>query len=213
MKYQGIIFDLDGVLCSTDRYHYIAWKQMADRIGVPFDETVNQRLRGISRKESLNIILEKSEKIYSEEEKDALAAEKNESYRSLLSSMTSDDCSDEVRITLWKLRQRGMKLAIGSSSRNAPLILERLSLRESFDAVVDGNDIKHSKPDPEVFCLAAKRLALSPSVCLVVEDAVAGIEAGTAGGFDTAALGDAARCPTCTYRLEHFRQLLELTER
>lgn len=213
MKYQGIIFDLDGVLCSTDCYHYAAWKQIADRIGVPFDETVNHRLRGISRLESLNIILEKSKKEYSQQEKEVLAAEKNEIYRSLLVSMTADDCSEEVRITLWKLRQRGIKLAIGSSSRNTPLILERLSLGESFDAIADGNDIKRSKPDPEVFLLAARRLSLTPKDCLVVEDAVAGIEAGSAGGFDTAAVGDAVRSPKCTYRLDHFRQLLNIVQR
>ena len=158
MKYKGIIFDLDGVICFTDKYHYQAWKAMADQIGVYFDEQINNRLRGVSRMESLDIILERCSRKYSMEEKEALAAEKNKRYRELLSGMTPDDLSDEVKETLDKLRANGAKLAIGSSSKNAKMILSRIGLEGYFDAVSDGTNISRSKPDPEVFLKAAEFL-------------------------------------------------------
>lgn len=212
MKYKGIIFDLDGVICSTDEYHYRAWKQLADRIGVPFDRTVNNRLRGVSRMESLEIILEKSPVAYSEAEKQAMAAEKNELYRTLLAQMSPRDLSDEVRETLERLRAAGLRLAIGSSSKNTPLILGRIGLDNWFDAVSDGNNIIRSKPDPEVFLKAAGMLQLSPADCLVVEDALSGAQAGHAGGFAVACVGDAADHGAGDYNLKTFRELLQVTE-
>lgn len=212
MKYKGIIFDLDGVICSTDEYHYRAWKQLADRIGVPFDRTVNNRLRGVSRMESLEIILEKSPVAYSEAEKQAMAAEKNELYRTLLAQMSPRDLSDEVRETLERLRAAGLRLAIGSSSKNTPLILGRIGLDNWFDAVSDGNNITCSKPDPEVFLKAAGMLQLSPADCLVVEDALSGAQAGHAGGFAVACVGDAADHGAGDYNLKTFRELLQVTE-
>lgn len=212
MKYKGIIFDLDGVICSTDEYHYRAWKQLADRIGVPFDRTVNNRLRGVSRMESLEIILEKSPVVYSEAEKQAMAAEKNELYRTLLAQMSPRDLSDEVRETLERLRAAGLRLAIGSSSKNTPLILGRIGLDNWFDAVSDGNNITRSKPDPEVFLKAAGMLQLSPADCLVVEDALSGAQAGHAGGFAVACVGDAAAHGAGDYNLKTFRELLQVTE-
>lgn len=212
MKYKGIIFDLDGVICSTDEYHYRAWKQLADRIGVPFDRTVNNRLRGVSRMESLEIILEKSPVAYSEAEKQAMAAEKNEIYRTLLAQMSPRDLSDEVRETLERLRAAGLRLAIGSSSKNTPLILGRIGLDNWFDAVSDGNNITRSKPDPEVFLKAAGMLQLSPADCLVVEDALSGAQAGHAGGFAVACVGDAADHGAGDYNLKTFRELLQVTE-
>lgn len=212
MKYKGIIFDLDGVICSTDEYHYRAWKQLADRMGVPFDRTVNNRLRGVSRMESLEIILEKSPVAYSEAEKQAMAAEKNEIYRTLLAQMSPRDLSDEVRETLERLRAAGLRLAIGSSSKNTPLILGRIGLDNWFDAVSDGNNITRSKPDPEVFLKAAGMLQLSPADCLVVEDALSGAQAGHAGGFAVACVGDAADHGAGDYNLKTFRELLQVTE-
>lgn len=212
MKYKGIIFDLDGVICSTDEYHYRAWKQLADRIGVPFDRTVNNRLRGVSRMESLEIILEKSPVAYSEAEKQAMAAEKNELYRTLLAQMSPRDLSDEVRETLERLRAAGLRLAIGSSSKNTPLILGCIGLDNWFDAVSDGNNITRSKPDPEVFLKAAGMLQLSPADCLVVEDALSGAQAGHAGGFAVACVGDAADHGAGDYNLKTFRELLQVTE-
>ena len=210
MKYSGIIFDLDGVICSTDEYHYLAWKALADRLGIPFDRQINNRLRGVSRMASLEIVLEGSDKRYTDAEKAELAAEKNARYRELLGRMSPADLSDEVKSTLDALRAKDLKLAIGSSSRNTPYILERIGLAGFFDAVSDGNNITHSKPDPEVFLKAAQMLALDPSVCLVVEDAHAGVEAAVNGGFDAAAIGDARDDPRARWCLEAFSDLLRI---
>lgn len=192
MKYKAIIFDLDGVICHTDQYHFQAWKQLADRLGIPFDEQDNDRLRGVSRMESLNIILEKSSRIYSEQEKLAFAEEKNEYYKKLLIQMTPSDLPEGVLETLQELRSSGLLLGIGSSSKNTKLILSRLGLADFFDAVADGTEISHSKPDPEVFLLAAEKLGVSPAKSLVVEDADAGIEAAKAGGFSPVKLVDSS---------------------
>ena len=207
MKYKGIIFDLDGVICSTDEYHYQAWSALAHRLAIPFDRTINNRLRGVSRMESLEIILEKSTVSYSEEEKQAFADEKNETYKELLGQMSTKDLSDEVKRTLLYLRGTGVKLAIGSSSKNTPYILQRLGLGNFFEAVADGNCITHSKPHPEVFLKAAEMLELSPAQCLVVEDAHAGVAAACAGGFDCAGMGDAAQSTEATYHLTSFCDL------
>ena len=211
MAYKGIIFDLDGVICFTDRFHYQAWKQLADRLGIYFDEAINNRLRGVSRLASLEIILEKADRSYTDEEKEAFCEEKNATYRELLKTMSPADLSDEVRNTLSELRKRGYLLAIGSSSKNTKFILERIGLGGFFDAVADGTDITHSKPHPEVFLKAAERLGLFPQNCLVVEDALAGIRAAKAGGMGAAALhGDAENCGLEDYDLKRFQDLLDV---
>ncbi len=210
MHYQGIIFDLDGVICSTDEYHYQAWKAFADRLGIPFDRERNNLLRGVSRMKSLEIILEKADRSYTDEEKVALAEEKNERYRQLLRNMSHDDLSADVRRTLNALRADGLLLAIGSSSKNTPFILSRIGLSGFFDAVADGNCITRSKPDPEVFLTAAAMLHLSPADCLVVEDAHAGVQAAVSGGFDCAAMGDAKDDPLAAYHLQSFPELLNI---
>lgn len=208
---QGVIFDLDGVICFTDEYHYLAWKEMADGMGIYFDREINNRLRGVSRMESLEIILERYEgPELTDTEKQALAERKNDLYRTLLGQMSPQDLSSEVKETLDALRKKGMKLAIGSSSKNAPFILERIGLSNYFDAVADGNCITRSKPAPEVFLKAAEYLGLSPEDCLVVEDAVAGAEAGHAGGFAVACVGDASRAGAGDHNLENISQLLNL---
>ena len=211
MALKGIIFDMDGVICFTDKFHYQAWKQMADDMGIYFDEIINNRLRGVSRMASLEIILERYEgEPLSDEKKEELATFKNEIYKKLLLNMKPEDCSEEVRETLDELRRRGYKLAIGSSSKNAPLILHQLEMDDYFDAVSDGNNITHSKPDPEVFVKAAEFLGLPAEECLVVEDAEAGIDAGNAGGMQTAAIGDAVNCGKGTYNLTTFADLLDI---
>ena len=207
MKYEGIIFDLDGVICHTDEYHYQAWKTLADKLGIYFDREINNRLRGISRMASLEIILERYDGSLSAEEKEALATEKNELYKKLLGNMTPADLSPEVKGTMDALRAAGMKLAIGSSSRNTKAILERLGLTGYFDAISDGTNITRSKPDPQVFLMAADFLHMSPENCLVVEDAEAGIAAACAGGFDSAGLGEAAECGRATYAMKTFAEL------
>lgn len=207
---KAFIFDLDGVLCFTDKYHFRAWKALADRLGIPFDENVNDRLRGVSRMASLEIILSLGSTSYSEEEKAAFAEEKNELYRTFLKGMTPSDITQEVRSTLDELRRRGYRLAIGSSSKNTPLILERTDMAKYFDAVSDGNNITHSKPDPEVFLKAAEFLGLRPEECYVVEDAEAGIDAGSAGGFTTIGIGPAAHYAKTDMPIRTFADILQL---
>jgi len=209
MKYKAIIYDLDGVICYTDHYHYLAWKKLADRLGIYFDELVNNRLRGVSRMESLEIILERYEGVpLAQDTKHMYAEEKNLFYKQLLQKMSPLDLSKEVKDTLVELRARGMKQAIGSSSKNAKLILKQIGLENYFDEISDGNNINNSKPDPEVFILAAQYLNVPPTDCLVVEDALAGLKAALACGMDCAAIGDAVKSKQATYNLTKFSDLL-----
>ena len=213
MKFQAIIFDLDGVICFTDEYHYRAWKSMADSMGIPFDREINNRLRGVSRMASLEIILEKYQgPALSQEKKEQLARQKNDIYRESLKEMSTRDLSDEVRETLDALRAMGLKLAIGSSSKNTPFILGQIGLKDYFDAVSDGNNITRSKPDPEVFVKAAQMLGIAPEKCLVVEDAVSGAEAGHAGGMKVACLGDAALNKAGDWNMKSIRELVDIAK-
>jgi beta-phosphoglucomutase len=212
MKYSAIIFDLDGVICHTDQYHYQAWKAIANKLNIHFDETINNRLRGVSRMESFNILLENYDGVMSEEEKVKYAEEKNNIYKNLLENMSERDLSEEVKNTLVELRKRGIKLAIGSSSKNAKFILNQIGLGNFFDAISDGNNITNSKPDPEVFLKAAEYLNLPAESCLVVEDAVAGLEAAISGGMDSCAIGDAVSSCKATHNLESFNDLLKVVE-
>ena len=213
MRFDAVIFDLDGVICSTDEYHYRAWKTMADSMGIPFDKTVNNRLRGVSRMASLEIILEKyTGPALSQADKEKLAQKKNDLYRASLAEMSPKDLSDEVRETLNTLRDMGLRLAIGSSSKNTPFILGQIGLAGFFDAVSDGNNITRSKPDPEVFVKAAEMLGLAPDLCLVVEDAVSGAEAGHAGGMKVACLGDAAEHGAGDYNMRSIRELIDIVK-
>lgn len=191
--YDAVVFDLDGVICFTDMFHYRGWKSVADDLGIPFDETVNNRLRGVSRMESLEIMLEPyTGEPLSDDRKIELATIKNERYREMLGELSPADLDPAVRVTLDELRSRGLRLAIGSSSKNAKYILSRIGLGDYFDEISDGTNISRSKPDPEVFLKAAEYLGVDPARCVVVEDAVAGIEAGEAAGMYTVAIGDAA---------------------
>ncbi|MBN1596861.1 MAG: beta-phosphoglucomutase [Bacteroidales bacterium] len=189
---KGVIFDLDGVIVSTDEFHYQAWQQMADEEGIYFDRHINERLRGVSRMESLEIILERARKQYSEDQKTELATRKNNYYKVLLDTRLSPkDILPGVMKVLTDLKNSNIKIAIGSSSRNSPSILKHIDLEAFFDATADGNDIKKSKPDPEVFLIAAQRLGLEPDECVVVEDAEAGITAALNGGMKALAVGSA----------------------
>lgn len=209
-KIQGIIFDLDGVLVHTDHFHYQAWKQLADEKGIYFDETINNRLRGVSRMDSLEILLERyAGPAPGDQEKLQMAEKKNGIYRKLLETMTPEDVTDEVRQTLAELKKRGYRLAVGSSSKNAKYILEKTALTDVFDAISDGTNITRSKPDPEVFCKAAQYLELLPENCMVVEDAPAGIDAAKAGGMLAAGIGEAAVYEKTDERLRCFGELIE----
>jgi len=192
---RGVIFDLDGVLVTTDELHYRAWKRIADEEGVYFDHGVNLRLRGVSRMDSLEILLERASRAYTDTEKLALAERKNTRYRKLLRRLIPSAVLTEARELVAELRRRGIKTAIASSSKNTPLILERVGLAGEFDTVADGNDIRRSKPHPEVFLLAAGRIGVAPGQCLVVEDAAAGIEAGRRAGVEVFGIGTCETLP------------------
>ena len=209
-KIKAVIFDLDGVICSTDEYHYLAWKALADRLGVYFDRKINERLRGVSRMASLDIILECSQQRYSTEEKLALAAEKNDTYRKLLDNMSPADLSDDVRKTLCALRSGGYLMAIGSSSKNTKYILNRIGLDGYFDAVSDGTNISRSKPDPEVFICAAEYIGVPCDNCIVVEDAVSGIRAAKRANMLAAGIGPAAEYTETDYKITVVSDLLNI---
>lgn len=204
MTLRAVIFDLDGVIVSTDDCHYRAWQRMADEEGLPFDRERNELLRGVSRMESLALILEQSPREYTPAEKQELAARKNGYYRDLIRELTGHDLLPGALQFMEDLRARGLKLAVASSSKNTPAILERIGLAEYFDAVADGNDISRSKPDPEVFLLAAARLGIPPEECVVVEDAEAGVQGALAAGMRVLAVGSAAGSDLATWSAENL---------
>jgi beta-phosphoglucomutase len=184
------LFDLDGVIVDTAKYHYLAWKALADGLGIEFNTEINERLKGVSRMASLDIILEKSPKSFSPAEKEAMAEKKNNNYVEMIKRLQPDEILEGIPAFLDSLRAQGIKTAICSASKNADIILERLGLKSKFDTVVGGNDVSKSKPDPEVFLLAAKRFNVPPSECLVFEDAAAGVQAAKAGGMKAVGIGD-----------------------
>jgi len=188
---QAVLFDLDGVIVDTAKYHYLAWKMIADQEGIPFDEHINERLKGVSRMASLDIILEKGKRVYSEQEKLKLAQVKNDAYVEMIGKLKPEEILPGVKNFLVALRDAGIKRAICSASKNAVMILDRLELTQFFDTIVSGNDTSRSKPDPEVFTMAAERFKLSPANCLVVEDAFAGVQGAKAGGMQALGIGDA----------------------
>ena len=187
---QGVIFDLDGVLVSTDELHYQAWKKLADELGITdFNREDNVRQRGVSRMASLEVVLEKGDKEYSEEEKVEMAERKNDYYKEMLQSLDDSAVLPGAFDTLKMLRDRGILTAVGSASKNAPLILEKTGLLPLIDKISCGLDVTKSKPDPEVFLVAASKMELTPENCLVVEDAKAGIDAAKAGGMKSLGVG------------------------
>lgn len=188
-KYLGAIFDLDGVLVDTAKYHYLAWKKLADRLGIKFTPTDNERLKGVSRMASLNILLSLGSHVYSETEKDKFAAEKNQDYINFISKMDSSEVLPGAVQLLTALKEKNVKIALGSASKNSPLILKNTELEKYFDVIVDGNDVSKAKPNPEVFVLGAEKLNLAVSDCVVFEDAAAGIEAAHNGEMYAVGIG------------------------
>ena len=207
MKKTAIIFDLDGVIVHTDEFHYTAWKKLADKLGIEFNREDSNRLRGVSRMESLEVLLEKSNVEYSIEEKLKFAEEKNEDYIKFLDKMSKQDVSKEVYDTLILLKEKGIKLAIGSSSKNARLILKKIGIIGLFDVIIDGTNITNSKPDPEVFVKAQQGLLIDKENCVVVEDAVSGIMAGYGANIDTIAIGDAKNTDFANYKINSFVEI------
>lgn len=186
---RGFLFDLDGVLVDTAQYHFLAWQRMAAELGIHFGEAENEQLKGVSRAESLNRILAWGGKTLSDAEKQHWMTLKNDWYLELVRGMPADDYLPGAHEFLRASRAAGIKVALGSASKNAPLILERLGWIPLFDAMVDGNVVTASKPDPEVFLEGARRLGLKPEECVVFEDSEAGVEAARRGGMKVVGIG------------------------
>lgn len=174
-RFKAVIFDLDGVITDTAHYHYLAWKRLAESEGVPFDEAFNEHLKGVDRMGSLDLILARGSRSYSQDEKLALADAKNRHYQELIATMTPDDLLPGALRALEEVRAAGLKTGLASVSKNAFTVLDRLGIRDRFDYVVDAALIANSKPHPEIFLTAAQNLGVAPSDCLGVEDAVAGV--------------------------------------
>jgi beta-phosphoglucomutase len=186
---RAAIFDLDGVIVDTAKYHFLAWKRLANSLGFDFSQADNERLKGVSRTRSLEILLEIGGLEMDEKAKTQLAACKNDWYVESISKLNSSEILPGATEYIQHLRSRGIKTAIGSASKNTPLILDRLRIRTLFDAIVDGNQVSKAKPDPEVFLLAAKELGIPPSNCVVFEDAEAGIHAALNAGMGAIGIG------------------------
>jgi beta-phosphoglucomutase len=189
MSINAFLFDLDGVIVDTAIYHYQAWKRLANELGFDISEEFNEGLKGISRMNSLDLILAHGGLMLPDEKKNELATQKNEWYLELVSRMTSNDILPGVPAFFAQVRQVGLKTALGSVSKNAPMILARIGMTDAFDAIIDGNKISKGKPDPEVFTKGAAELGVSAAECVVFEDAVAGVEAGKRAGMFVVGIG------------------------
>ena len=186
---KACLFDLDGVIVDTAKYHYLAWKRLANELGFDFSEADNERLKGVSRVRSLEILLEIGGKTFDEATKEALASKKNSWYVDYISKMDDSEILPGVQFFFAELRAAGIKTALGSASKNAMLILQNIGMVEAFDAIIDGNSTTQAKPDPEVFLLGAKALGFAPEECIVFEDAEAGIEAAIRAGMKCVGIG------------------------
>lgn len=207
---RAAIFDLDGVIVDTAKYHYLAWKRLANSLGFDFSESDNERLKGVSRVRSLEILLGFGGVTLDEAAKAEAAARKNAWYVDYISNLDAGEILPGAADYLRALRSRGVKTALGSASKNAPLILERLGITPLFDVVVDGNKVSQAKPDPEVFLRAAAELATPPASCVVFEDAEAGIQAALRAGMGVVGIGKPARLQEADMVIEGLYQLVIL---
>jgi beta-phosphoglucomutase len=192
---RAALFDLDGVIVDTAKYHYVAWRELANSLGFDLSEAQNERLKGVSRAESLELILQMGGVSLDEAEKQRLGEAKNQRYVELVKTVGPDEILAGAGEYLRRLRERGVKIALGSASKNAELVLQGLGIRDQFDVVVDGTKVKKSKPDPEVFLLGSEWLGVLPSQCVVFEDAAAGVEAAKAAGMAAVGIGSADNLP------------------
>lgn len=190
---KACIFDLDGVLVDTAHYHFMAWKRLAKEFDYELTEEINEQLKGVSRMKSLEIVLKHANVALEEQKKQALADRKNGWFTDYVHKMKADELFPGVKELFSKLNKDNIRIALASSSKNAQTIIEILGIQNEFEAVVDGNMIVHSKPDPEIFLLAAKKLGLKPAECVVFEDAEAGVEAALAAGMKCVGIGNAAQ--------------------
>lgn len=189
MEIKALIFDLDGVIVDTAKYHYLAWKELADELGFFFSKKDNERLKGVSRMRSLDILLEVGNIKLSDERKEQLAAKKNTQYVEMIKKMQADEVLPGALSFLEKAKEKGYKIALGSASKNARTILKQVKIGNLFDTIIDGNKVSEAKPNPEVFLLGAKKLGVEPRKCVVFEDAAAGVEAAHNGNMFCVGIG------------------------
>ena len=201
---KGLIFDLDGVIVNTDIYHFKAWKQVASQYSIQLDSSINERLKGLSRRDSWNLIMELGNIQLSDEETNLVLETKNSLYRKELKNLSRDNILLGVEDFLKELNQKDFKLAIGSSSKNARDILHYLNLSSSFNSIIDGSMVKNLKPSPDIFIKAAKTLDLETNQCLVFEDALSGVHAAKAGGFKVIAVGNKELLDVADYYIDNF---------
>ncbi len=187
---KAVIFDLDGVIVDTAKYHFTAWKSVSKKLGFNFTHKQNETLKGVSRVKSLDILIDLSGKTISDKEKEALLISKNEEYLSLVAEMKADEILEGIVTVLDYLDANKIKYALGSASKNAPRILKKVGLFDRFHAIVDGNDVIKGKPNPEVFLKAAKKLKIQPENCIVIEDAVAGVTAANSANMLSIGIGE-----------------------
>lgn len=198
-KIEGVIFDLDGVITDTSEYHYLAWKKLADRLGIPFNRKKNERFRGVSRMDCLEILLDDTDKNYSKKEKDKLATEKNNYYRDFLQNLSPDNILPGALELINRVKEKGMKTAIASSSKNTETVISNLGIKDRFSVISDGYSVKNTKPAPDIFLYTAKKMDLLPEKCIVIEDAESGIEAALKAGMITIGVGPQERVGRADY--------------
>lgn len=207
MTKKAFIFDLDGVIVDTAKFHFLAWKKLADDLGIPFTEHDNEQLKGVSRVRSLEIILNMGGVSMAEKEKLVHLKEKNEDYLSYISEMTQADVLPDVPKVLNFLKSRHVPVALGSASKNAKQILEKVGLLDIFDAIVDGNEVSKAKPDPEVFLIAAQKVGTKPENCVVFEDAIAGIQAANQANMLSIGIGETAVLNEAKFVFHNFTEI------
>jgi len=207
MNPKAFIFDLDGVIVDTAKYHYLAWQKIASRLGIDFTHEHNELLKGVSRVRSLDIILGLGTVEAAQEDKDKWLVEKNEDYLGYIINMNADEILPDVERILHYLKDNGQKIALGSASKNARPILEKVGILHFFDAIVDGNDVTNAKPDPEVFLRAAQMLGIAPNESVVFEDAVAGVQAANAAHMVSIGIGDAKTLNEAQYNFNDFTEI------
>ena len=209
MKTKGFIFDLDGVIVDTAKYHFLAWKKLANDLGIDFTEEENEQLKGVSRVKSLEKILAWGNKTLSEKDFNQQMAKKNEDYLSHIAKMDESEILPDVPKVLNFLSENNQPISLGSASKNARTILERVNLKEQFNAIVDGNDVTKAKPDPEVFLIAAKLLNVAPENCIVFEDSVAGVEAANVANMISIGIGSKDVLGHAKYVFNDFTEISE----
>lgn len=207
MRKKGFIFDLDGVIVDTARYHYIAWKHLAEELGISFSETQNEQLKGVSRVRSLEKILDWGNMKLSPNDFNNLLEKKNNDYLSHIEQMDESEILPDVPRVLSYLKQNNQPLALGSASKNARTILKEVNLHDIFDVIVDGTNVSRAKPDPEVFLKAAEGLNQPPRDCIVFEDSLAGIKAANNAGMMSIGIGDAAILNEATHVFNNFTEI------